>query len=343
MPASTTGKVLVTGANGFIAGWIIKDLLEQGFIVRGTVRSLEKAEGLRKALSAHGDRLEIFVVEDIAESGAFDKAVEGIDAIVHAASPVHVLANDPEELIRPALQGTTSILRSASQPDSTVKRIVVISSLAAIVDISAPTPVTFTEANWNEHDVAEVRDKGAAAAQSAKYRASKALAERAAWDLFREGRDKGTIGWDLVTLCPPWVFGPVLGVQSPNDLHSSVKTWYEIAVKEEGEIPAWSKANWVDVRDFAAATRLAITKPEAGGERFVVCTAPFDWGQWVYVARRVLGKSKPEEDIQDFSQIVHDVRFDNKKSREVLGITYHEDMEGTAAFMIQDFKEKGWC
>ena len=65
MPATTSGKILVTGANGFIASWIIKDLLEQGFNVRGTVRSLEKAEGLRKALSAHRDRLEFVTVEDI--------------------------------------------------------------------------------------------------------------------------------------------------------------------------------------------------------------------------------------------------------------------------------------
>ena len=65
MPATTSGKVLVTGANGFIASWIIKDLLEQGFYVRGTGRSPEKAEGLRKALLAHGDRLEFVTVEDI--------------------------------------------------------------------------------------------------------------------------------------------------------------------------------------------------------------------------------------------------------------------------------------
>ena len=164
-----------------------------------------------------------------------------MDAIVHAASPVHLLAHDPQELIRPAVQGTMSILNSASLPNSTVRRVVVVSSLAAIVDAGAPTPITFTEADWNDRDLAEVREKGVTASQPAKYRASKALAERAAWSLYHDRREKGAIAWDLVTLCPPWVFGPALGVQSPKDLSFSVRTWYEIAVKEEGEIPSWSK------------------------------------------------------------------------------------------------------
>ncbi|KAM5533787.1 hypothetical protein V8D89_012562 [Ganoderma adspersum] len=343
MPAVTSGKVLVTGANGFIAGWIVKDLLDHGFAVRGTVRSAAKADALREALATYGDLLQFVVVEDITESGAFNEAVQGIDVIIHTASPAHISAHDPDELIRPAVLGTTGILHSASLPASSIKRVIVLSSLPAVVDTGGtPAPGTYTEADWNEQDVVEVRELGAAASQPGKYRASKVLAERAAWDLFAEGRKSGTIGWDLVTLCPPWVFGPVLGARLPKDLCLSVKMWYELAVKEEGEIPEWTKANWTDVRDLAAATRLALTKPEAGGERFIICAGPSVWRHWVSVARRILKKSTPEEVVEEVSAAAHDVRIDNTKSREVLGLQYR-NMEATAGFMIEDFKQKGWC
>lgn len=102
-------------------------------------------------------------------------------------------------------------------------------------------PCVLTESDWNEPEVREVKEKGRAASHATKYRASKTLAEKAAWDFYREGKTKGSILWDLVTLCPPWVFGPVLGAKSPADFNFSMKTWYELVVKEEGEVPTWSK------------------------------------------------------------------------------------------------------
>ena len=63
----------------------------------------------------------------------------------------------------------------------------------------------------------------------------------------------------------------------------------------------------------------------------------------VSVARRLLGKVGPEEDVQDYSSIVHGVRFDNRKSKEVLGLIYHDDVEATATFIIKHFKLEGWC
>jgi nucleoside-diphosphate-sugar epimerase len=60
-------KVLVSGANGFIAIWVIKALLDQGYAVRGTVRSLEKGNHLKKVFEKSGDKLELVVVRDIGE------------------------------------------------------------------------------------------------------------------------------------------------------------------------------------------------------------------------------------------------------------------------------------
>lgn len=98
MPAvNSPAKILVTGANGYIAVWTVKDFLDQGYAVRGTVRSEQKMTHLHNifATEIEQGRLELVVVADITQSGAFDEAVKGVDAIAHTASPFHFQANDP--------------------------------------------------------------------------------------------------------------------------------------------------------------------------------------------------------------------------------------------------------
>ncbi|KAJ6512297.1 hypothetical protein DFH09DRAFT_877724, partial [Mycena vulgaris] len=120
MPAISSGKVLVSGANGFIAAWVVRSLLEEGFSVRGAVRSEAKCAHLRKTFHSYGDKFELVVrlspltIDPVVfKDGAFDEAVQGVDAIEHTASPFHLNADEPEELITPAIQGTLGILRSA--------------------------------------------------------------------------------------------------------------------------------------------------------------------------------------------------------------------------------------
>jgi nucleoside-diphosphate-sugar epimerase len=93
---SSPAKVLVTGANGYLATWVVKKYLEAGYSVRGTVRSLSKAAFLNDKFAEFGDRFELVVVEDITKEGAFDEAVEGVDAIAHTASPFHFRVNKPD-------------------------------------------------------------------------------------------------------------------------------------------------------------------------------------------------------------------------------------------------------
>ena len=151
-----------------------------------------------------------------------------MDAIAHTASPFHFKAVEPEELIVPAVHGTTGILASALKNAPSVKRIVITSSCAAVLT-PAPDPRTFSEENWNEASIVEVKEKGKDATAIAKYRASKTLAERAAWD-FWNGHKK-EVGWDLVVLNPPFVFGPVIHeVDKPENLNESVKLWWNAVV-----------------------------------------------------------------------------------------------------------------
>jgi nucleoside-diphosphate-sugar epimerase len=93
---SAPAKVLVTGANGYLATWVVKKYLEAGYSVRGTVRSLSKSAFLNDKFGHYGDRFELVVVGDISKEGAFDEAVKGVDAIAHTASPFHFNSSNPD-------------------------------------------------------------------------------------------------------------------------------------------------------------------------------------------------------------------------------------------------------
>ncbi len=94
---SPPAKVLVTGANGYLATWIVNKYLEAGYSVRGTVRSLFKGASLKDRFAHYGDRFELVVVEDITKDGAFDEAIRGIEAVAHIASPFHYNAINPTQ------------------------------------------------------------------------------------------------------------------------------------------------------------------------------------------------------------------------------------------------------
>ena len=187
----------------------------------------------------------------VSQDGAFDEAVKGVDAIVHAASPINLGLQEPEAFIGPAVRGTTGILKSAQAHGSSVKRIVTLSSVGAVCSLTdypsseqpTGTQRVFTEADWNDDDVAATEKLGKDADVANKYRASKALAEKAAWELCRdEAKSKGGLGWDLVTICPPWVLGPALGVKAPEELGLSTGYWFQHTVKQSKLYPDTMKA-----------------------------------------------------------------------------------------------------
>lgn len=163
------------------------------------------------------------------QDSGFDEAVKGVDAIEHTASPFHFNVTEPDELIRPAVAGTRSVLESALKHGSSVKRVVVTSSVAAILEMVPDAPV-FTENDWNNLSVQEIETKGKGASVPDMYRASKTLAERAAWAFVEE--NKGKIGFDLVVINPPMVMGPVLHeVDNPDNLNTSMLDWYRSVIK----------------------------------------------------------------------------------------------------------------
>ncbi|THH07729.1 hypothetical protein EW145_g3174 [Phellinidium pouzarii] len=346
MPAvSSPAKVLVSGANGFLAVYIIKDLLERGYTIRGTVRSESKNAYLLNLFKkeAQDGKFELVVVPDITAPGAFDEAVKGVDAIEHTASPYHYKADDPSEIIDPAVKGTIGILESVlKHAGPQLKRVVVTSSISAIM--SPESNGVLTEKNWNDSSITQVRELGRAADQGAKYRASKSLAEKVAWEFVEKNKSK--IAWDLTTLCPPFVYGPILhDVRSPEELNSSMALFYEAIFtkrKTLGEL-AQIQSGWVDARDVSLGHVRALEVPAAGGERFILSGGEAIWQDWFDVLN--------ELDIPDFNVPVgtpgagkafkYKQTFDNSKAKEVLGIKFHEKPE-TALDIVNDLRAKGW-
>lgn len=142
-------RVLLTGGSGFIAAHVLDTLLEHGHSVVTTVRSQEKADWIKKAHPKYGkDKLDTVIVEDIATEGAFDKAVVSdppFEAVIHTASPFHfnIQTSVQKDLLDPAIIGTTGILKSVKKSAPSVKKVVITSSFASIVDGN--------KGSWPEH------------------------------------------------------------------------------------------------------------------------------------------------------------------------------------------------
>ncbi|KAH0589917.1 hypothetical protein H2248_000109 [Termitomyces sp. 'cryptogamus'] len=337
-------KVLVTGANGFIAMWIVRILLEKGYAVRGTVRSADKAKYLEEYFKTYGHKFEFTIVEDIAKSGAFDEAVKGIQAIIHTASPCNSDAVSVNEILEPAVNGTVGILKSALAYGQDTKRVVVISSVAAVSDFSVYK--LLNEDDWNEPSVKEIKEKGADAAGYVKYYASKTAAEKAAWQFYED--NKTEISWDLSVLNPSYVFGPPIHeLKSSDALNTSLRLWYDVVVVG-GKTENFLKTGlaFIDVRDVAEANVLALEKEAAGGERIIISAGPFIWQQWVDVANSlslpIPSHSKLPIGYPGLAGTAKlPVEFDTRKAARILGLTYL-NQEQVTRDSLADFVKRGW-
>lgn len=249
------GLVLVTGASGYIAGFAIRQLLAEGWAVRGTVRDLARAEGLRQTLEAPGLEL---VAADLGDDGGWAQAVAGTDYVLHIASPVPLSApRHDDELVIPARDGALRVLRAAR--DAGVKRVVMTSSTAAVCYGMEGERRTFTEADWTDP----------AHPDTYAYVRSKVIAERAARDFMAS--EGGAM--EFCTINPGAVLGPVLG----RDFSASLEVVRKLL---GGELPGCPRLGFplVDVRDVADIHLRAMTAPGMDGQRFLA-TGRFLWMQ----------------------------------------------------------------
>ncbi|KNZ74711.1 NADPH-dependent methylglyoxal reductase GRE2 [Termitomyces sp. J132] len=301
--------------------WIVRILLEKGYAVRGTVRSADKAKYLEEYFKTYGHKFEFTIVEDIAKSGAFDEAVK--------------------EILEPAVNGTVGILKSALAYGQDTKRVVVISSVAAVSDFSVYK--LLNEDDWNEPSVKEIKEKGADAAGYVKYYASKTAAEKAAWQFYED--NKTEISWDLSVLNPS--YPPIHELKSSDALNTSLRLWYDVVVVG-GKTENFLKTGlaFIDVRDVAEANVLALEKEAAGGERIIISAGPFIWQQWVDVANSlslpIPSHSKLPIGYPGLAGTAKlPVEFDTRKAARILGLTYL-NQEQVTRDSLADFVKRGW-
>ncbi|QYE35795.1 NAD-dependent epimerase/dehydratase family protein [Polymorphobacter sp. PAMC 29334] len=242
------GKVLVTGASGYIAGYVVKALIADGWSVSGTIRSLAKADAVRASLGLTADQLPL-TAADLTSDAGWAEATAGCDFVQHIASPLPTGAvKTDDDLIVPARDGALRLLRAAKAAG--VKRVVMTSSVAAMYYGMTGQDRTYTEADWSD----------LTSPATGAYAKSKTIAERAARDwIAAEGG-----GMEYCTINPALVLGPVLG----NDFSGSLLV---ITKMLNGELPGLPAISFgiCDVRDIATAHLSAMTTPGIDGGRFL--------------------------------------------------------------------------
>ncbi|HXQ16948.1 MAG TPA: aldehyde reductase [Caulobacteraceae bacterium] len=279
------GTVLVTGGSGYIGGWCVIGLLQQGYKVRTTVRNLSREGQVRAALGKAvdvGDNLSFHAADLMADAG-WDEAVAGCDYVLHVASPLGVAEpKDPNELIRPARDGARRVIGAAIKAG--VKRVVQTSSVAATSTPTGSPDSVSDETLWTDPSLP----------RTSAYAQSKTLAERAAWELIGSAGGATT----LATVNPALVLGPVLG----HDFSESVQVVERMVT---GRVPGIPRLgfNIVDVRDVADLHIRAMTAPEAAGERFIAAGAYAWMGDLAAMLREKLGADGakvPTRKVPDF-------------------------------------------
>ena len=268
--------VLVTGASGFVGIHCVAALLEAGYHVRGTIRSLGREAELRKTVAklVSTDERFTLVEADLLKDDGWHEAVADCEYVLHVASPFPLMEPEHEDdLIVPAREGTLRVLKAAAK--NKVKRVVLTSSIAAIASGHPKEKIHFDETDWSLDDSPTI---GA-------YPKSKTLAEKAAWDFVKNSG----AGMELVTINPGYILGPL------PDTHARTSGALVQSLMQ-GNIPGLARMhfNAVDVRDVASAHLLAMTKPEAAGQRFVCVGDSF----WMEDVAKVLKEAYPDYPVK---------------------------------------------
>jgi nucleoside-diphosphate-sugar epimerase len=318
MQSTSDKPILVTGASGYIASHLIKLLLEKGYKVRGTVRSLadkSKYDFLYNLVPEKKDNLEFFEA-DLTNKASWQKAVEGCEYIFHVASPFPAGAPKHEdELIIPAVEGTLNVLEAAL--DKEAKKVVITSSFAAI-SFGNESKKVLTDDDWSD----EVKCPA--------YPKSKVRAEKAAWEFYEKNKDK----IQVTVLNPTGVFGPILTKQP----QSTAALLSEFMNGTYPGIPDF-KFGVVDVRDLAQAHFNAMFDEKTTGKRYLTSAKLSSIEEICDILKREFGKygyNIPDKHLtyQEFMDSGHpaagahgpfigrSMSFDNQRSIRELNLNY---------------------
>ncbi|TVU42346.1 hypothetical protein EJB05_08746, partial [Eragrostis curvula] len=291
--------VCVTGASGFIASWLVKLLLENGYTVRGTVRNPDddaKNAHLR-ALDGAAERLTL-VCAELLDKESLAAAFQGCEGVFHTASPV---TDNPEEMMGPAVNGTENVINAAADA-GTVRRVVFTSSIGTVYMNQRHGPgEEVDETCWSDLEYCKNTKNW--------YCYAKTLAEQAAWDLAKQRR------LDLVVVNPSLVLGPLL---QPS-VNASTR---HILKYLDGSVKTYTDAAqaYVHVRDVAAAHLRVYEAPDARG-RYLCAGRTMHRGE----VCRILEKLFPEYPVPTeckggAGETVKGCRFSSRRLTSELGV-----------------------
>ena len=287
--------VLVTGGSGYLAGFILLQLLDAGRAVRTTIRDLARADAVRAILARHAptDRLSFHAADLLSDVG-WDEAVAGTGGVIHVASTMPVRESRRQDLETPARAGVPRVLEAARRQG--VGRVVMTSSTVAAERSSGDAPSDFTV--WTDLSAKDVSG----------YARSKTLAERDAWAM------ASTFGDDLslTTVLPGMVMGPALGPEISGSLELPLRML-------TGRLPLVPRlrSSGIDTRDAAELHIKALTDPRAVGERILAAGAPLSMreqaealkGRLGPAAAKVSTRQAPDWLIRALALVSFEARF----------------------------------
>lgn len=249
-------KVLVTGVAGYIGQHCALELLKKGFNVIGSLRNISKAHEVETAIKQHieiKDNLEFCQLDLLIDNG-WEEAMNGCDFVLHVASPyVSYQPKDENELIKPAVEGTSRVLKFAKKFG--VKRVVVTSSVVAMLG-DANASIDINSKSWTNINAKNV----------SAYVKSKTMAEKLAWDFVTNQHTNPPL--ELVVINPGPVFGPTL----TGNLNGASMSMYKDLISGKMPMLPQSSINMSDVRDVAEIHVKALENKQAVGKRFIVTT-----------------------------------------------------------------------
>ncbi|KLP05658.1 NADPH-dependent aldehyde reductase [Fusarium fujikuroi] len=287
--AIPTGSwVLVTGATGFVASHVTRQLLQRGYKVRGTVRDQAKAQWLIddhfKSYADSGS-YELVTVPDLSAAGAFDEAVKGVSAVAHIASVLDFDPN-PNNVVPQTVAGVTSVLESASKEPS-VTRFVFTSSIVAAVFPTPDSDGVVDRNSWNEFAIKAAWAPPPYEPSRAMlvYAASKVAAEQALWKYIDENKPNFVAN----AICPSGILGEPL-----HERHAiSYGNWiYSLFIEKREMIDTFQTAFFVDVQDVALLHVAALLDPELKDARLQTWGHKAHWNNFLPILRELRPKRK---------------------------------------------------
>ncbi|KZT56863.1 NAD(P)-binding protein [Calocera cornea HHB12733] len=311
--------VFITGASGFVGTCTTLELVKQGYKVKAAARGIEHASAHFAAkYPEEAKSVEWTPISSITDLEAMTAAAAGCDYMLHLASPyILKIEDNVRDMLSPARDGTVTALRAANVAPS-IKRVVIISSFAAINHIKNGLwpEHTYTEADCNPStwDEAVASNNG-----SFVYCASKEIAENAAWEFMETEKPHFT----LTTFCPPMIYGPPFQpVSSLDRLNTSLNQLWTLWSGKAKEVPPTGLPCMVDVRDLAYVMVNSIKNPECPGQRFLVVGDHFSLDQAVFWVAEAFPEQAARMPKTDGKPARPHYKTDSSKAKKTFGIEW---------------------